>query len=219
MGVYMINTPVLLRALMEDASDPCSTHDFGADILPNWVSRARVFAYDFRDLNRKRVRYWRDVGTIDAYYEANMDLVEVDPEFNLYDRAWPLRTHVEQQPPAKFVLAEEHSRMGLAVDSIVSAGCIISGGRVVRSVLSPGVRVHSYSEVDSSILMANCQIGRHSRIRKAIIPPDAVIPEFTTIGHYPEQDRAKGYTITESGVVVIPPAGADVMRTVQAMSA
>lgn len=219
MGIYMINTPLLLRSLMEDAADARSSHDFGADILPKCVSRARAFAYDFRDLNRKKVRYWRDVGTIDAYYEANMDLVAVDPEFNLYDRDWPLRTRLEQQPPAKFVLAEEHSRMGVAVDSIVSAGCIISGGRVIRSVLSPGVRVHSYSEVDSSILMANCQIGRHSRIRRAIIPAGVLIPEFSVIGHYPDQDRANGYTITDSGVVVVPPAGAESVRTVQAMTA
>jgi glucose-1-phosphate adenylyltransferase len=219
MGVYMINTPMLLRSLIEDAGDPRSSHDFGKDILPKCVPRSKVFAYDFQDLNRKKLRYWRDVGTIDAYYEANMDLVAVDPEFNLYDRNWPLRTRLEQQPPAKFVLAEEHSRMGVAVDSIVSAGCIISGGRVNRSVLSPGVHVHSYSDVDSSILMANCQIGRHSRIRRAIIPANAVIPEFSVIGHYPDQDRAKGYTITESGVVVVPPAGADVIRTVQAMTA
>jgi glucose-1-phosphate adenylyltransferase len=170
-------------------------------------------------LNRKKVRYWRDVGTLDAYYEANMDLVAVEPEFNLYDRDWPLRTRVEQQPPAKFVLAEEHSRMGVAVDSIVSAGCIISGGRVVRSVLSPGVRVHSYSEVDDCILMANCQIGRHSRVRRAIIPADAVIPEFSVIGHYPDQDRANGYTITESGVVVVPPGAERPARSVHAMTA
>jgi len=219
MGVYMINTSILLRSLMEDAADARSSHDFGKDILPNWVPRARVFAYDFRDLNRKKVRYWRDVGTIDAYYEANMDLVAVDPEFNLYDRDWPLRTRLEQQPPAKFVLAEEHSRMGMAIDSIVSAGCIISGGRVNRCVLSPGVRVHSYSEVDSSILMANCEIGRHCRIRRAVIPANAVIPDFSVIGHYPDQDRAHGYTITESGVVVVPNAGADVVTTVQAMTA
>jgi glucose-1-phosphate adenylyltransferase len=176
-----------------------------------------VVAYDFRDLNRKSVRYWRDVGTLDAYYEANMDLVAIDPEFNLYDREWPLRTRLEQQPPAKFVLAEEHSRMGVAIDSIVSAGCIISGGRVSRSVLSPGVRVNSYSEVDSSILMANVQIGRHSRVRRAIIPPNAVITEFSVIGHDLNEDRAKGYTITESGVVVVTPP--DVGRTVRAMTA
>jgi glucose-1-phosphate adenylyltransferase len=163
------------------------------------------------------VRYWRDVGTIDAYYEANMDLVAIDPEFNLYDRDWPLRTRLEQQPPAKFVLAEEHSRMGVAIDSIVSAGCIISGGRVSRSVLSPGVRVNSYSEVDSSILMANAQIGRHSRIRRAVIPANTVIPEFSVIGHDLHEDRARGYTVTDSGVVVVSPP--DVGRTVRAMTA
>ena len=217
MGVYVMNTSVLLRSLMEDAADAHSSHDFGSDILPKCISRAQVIAYDFRDLNRKRVRYWRDVGTIDAYYEANMDLVAIEPEFNLYDRDWPLRTRLEQQPPAKFVLAEERSRMGIAIDSIVSAGCIVSGGRVSRSVLSPGVRVNSYSEVDSSILMANAQIGRHSRIRRAIVPANAVIPEFSVVGHDLNEDRAKGYTVTESGVVVVTPP--DVGRTVRAMTA
>ena len=217
MGVYVMNTSVLLRSLMEDAADAHSSHDFGSDILPKCISRAQVIAYDFRDLNRKRVRYWRDVGTIDAYYEANMDLVAIEPEFNLYDRDWPLRTRLEQQPPAKFVLAEERSRMGIAIDSIVSAGCIVSGGRVSRSVLSPGVRVNSYSEVDSSILMSNAQIGRHSRIRRAIVPANAVIPEFSVVGHDLNEDRAKGYTVTESGVVVVTPP--DVGRTVRAMTA
>lgn len=219
MGIYLIETPLLLRMLMEDAADPRSSHDFGADILPKWVSRARMVAYDFRDLNRKKVRYWRDVGTIDAYYEANMDLVAVDPEFNLYDRDWPLRTRLEQQPPAKFVLAEEHTRMGVAVDSIVSAGCIISGGRVIRSVLSPGVRVHSYSEIESSILMPNCEIGRHSRIKRAIIPPGTVIPEFSVIGQYADQDRDNGYTVTESGVVVVASERVARRRPLQAMTA
>jgi glucose-1-phosphate adenylyltransferase len=218
MGVYMFNTNFLLRALMMDAGDQRSCHDFGRDILPKSISRARVFAYDFRDLNRKKVRYWRDVGTIDAYYEANMDLVATVPEFNLYDRKWPLRTCLEQQPPAKFVLAEEGSRMGVAIDSIVSAGCILSGGRATRSVLSPGVRINSYSEVESSILMGNCKIGRHSRIRRAIIPANVVIPEFSTIGHDHEQDRARGYTVTECGVVVVPPLGADVGKAVQTKS-
>jgi len=219
--VYAIDTQILLRSLMEDAGDSHSSHDFGKDVLPKLITRgrAKVMAYDFRDLNRKKVRYWRDVGTIDAYYEANMDLVAIEPEFNLYDRQWPLRTRLEQQPPAKFVLAEEHSRMGVAIDSIVSAGCIISGGRVIRSVLSPGVRVNSYSEVDSSIIMANTQIGRHSRIRRAIIPPNSVIPEFSVIGHDLEQDRNRGYTVTESGVVAVPPIGVDVARTVRAMTA
>jgi glucose-1-phosphate adenylyltransferase len=205
MGVYLINTRTLLEGLMDDALDSSSSHDFGRDVLPKWILSAKVFAYDFRDLNRKAVRYWRDVGTLDAYYEANMDLVAIDPEFNLYDRKWPVRTRLAQQPPAKFVFAEENRRMGIATDSIVSAGCIISGARVNRSVLSPGVRVNSYSEVDGSILMADCDIGRHCRIRRAVIPSQVSIPDFTAIGHDLEQDRARGYTVTSSGVVVVPP--------------
>lgn len=219
MGVYVFNTAVLLQALMEDAACAHSSHDFGKDILPKWMSRANVFAYDFHDLNRKKVRYWRDVGTLDAYYEANMDLVSVEPEFNLYDRQWPLRTCIEQQPPAKFVFRDEGSRNGVAIDSIVSPGCIISGGRVTSSVLSPGVRVNSYSEVESSILMANCHIGRHSRIRRAIIPPNVKLPEFTVIGHDLSQDRAKGYTVSDSGVVVVPPPGAGLIRDARSVSA
>jgi glucose-1-phosphate adenylyltransferase len=206
MGIYVFNTAVLCQALLEDAEDPASTHDFGRDILPKWLVRANVVAYDFRDLNRKTVRYWRDVGTLDAYYEANMDLVSVSPEFNLYDKHWPIRTRLLQQPPAKFVFALEGRRMGVALDSIVSAGCIVSGGRVVHSVLSPGVRVNSYCEVEHSILLSDCEIGRYSRIRNAIIPPGLLVPENTLIGYDPEQDRARGYTITENGVVVVPPA-------------
>ena len=128
-----------------------------------------MIAYDFHDINAKQVRYWRDVGTLDAFYEANMDLVAVTPEFNLYDEAWPIRTRAGQQPPAKFVFAEEGRRTGVAMDSIVSAGCIISGGRVMRSVLSPGVRVNSFCEVEYSILMPNANIGRNARVRRAIV--------------------------------------------------
>src|SRR5579885_2750701 len=166
---------------------------------------AKSIAYDFRDLNDKTARYWRDVGTLDAYYEANMDLVAVTPEFNLYDRRWPVRTHLVQAPPAKFVFASEGRRMGVALDSIVSHGCIISGGRVTRSVLSPGVRINSYCEVDSSILLHRVEIGRNSRIQKAIIPAGVTIPEGSVIGFDLEADRAKGYTVTESGIVVVPP--------------
>jgi glucose-1-phosphate adenylyltransferase len=204
MGIYLFNTAALLGALMEDAEDLTSSHDFGTNVIPKWLSRARVVAYDFRDLNDKTVRYWRDVGTLDAYYSANMDLVAVTPEFNLYDRNWPIRTRQLQHPPAKFVFAQEGRRMGVAVDSIVSAGCIISGGRVIRSLLSPGVRIHSYCEVDSSILMHNVEVGRHSRIRRAIIGDGVSIPEGSVIGHDTKQDWAKGYHITEGGVVVIP---------------
>jgi glucose-1-phosphate adenylyltransferase len=206
MGIYVFDTAVLCQALLEDAEDATSSHDFGRDILPKWLARANVVAYDFRDLNRKTVRYWRDVGTLDAYYDANMDLVSVNPEFNLYDKQWPIRTRLLQRPPAKFVFAHEGRRMGVALDSIVSAGCIISGGRVVHSVLSPGVRVNSYCEVEHSILLSDCEIGRYSRLRNAIIPPGLLVPENTLIGYDPEQDRARGYTITENGVVAVPPA-------------
>jgi len=205
MGIYVFNTSTLIKALMEDAADPNSEDDFGKDVLPNWITRARVLAYDFRDLNEKTVRYWRDVGTLDAYYDANMDLVEVTPEFNLYDKRWPIRTRLVQQPPAKFVFANEGRRMGVAIDSIVSAGCIISGGRVVHSVLSPGVRVNSYCEVDNCILLPNCDIGRFSRLKRTIVPSNVVLPESSVIGFDLEQDRAKGYTVTDSGIVVVPP--------------
>src|SRR5271165_813088 len=210
MGVYVFKTSLLLHALLRDAEDPDSSHDFGHDVIPKCIHKANVCAYDFRDLNRKTVRYWRDVGTIDAYYEANMDLVSVVPEFNLYDESWPVRTRLVQQPPAKFVFAQEGRRMGVALDSIVSAGCIVSGARVSHSVLSPGVRVNSYCEIDGSILLSNCKIGRSSRIRRAIIPPNFVVPENSVIGYDLDSDRAKGYTVSDSGVVAVPPSPASV---------
>ena len=160
-------------------------------------------AYDFRDINAKQARYWRDVGTLDAYYEANLDLVAVVPEFNLYDTQWPIRTKMPQQPPAKFVFAQEGRRMGIAVDSVVSAGCIVSGGRVMHSVLSPGVRVNSYCEVEYSILLPGAEIGRYSRIRRAIINTGAKIPESSVIGFDPEIDRANGHTVTDGGITVV----------------
>jgi glucose-1-phosphate adenylyltransferase len=203
MGVYLFNTEVMLRALMEDAEDPNSSHDFGRDVLPSCIRNSRVVAYDYIDLNDKTVKYWRDVGTLDAYYDANMDLISVVPEFNLYDKRWPIRTNMLQMPPAKFVFAQEGRRMGVAIDSIVSGGCIVSGGRVVRSILSPGVRINSYCEVESSILMHNAEVGRYSRIRRAIVGPNMKIPESSVIGYDLAEDRAKGYTVTDSGIVVI----------------
>ena len=203
MGIYVFNTEVLLRALHEDSQVPDSLHDFGHDIIPRILHRTRIVAYDFRDLNAKQSSYWRDVGTLDAYYEANMDLVNVVPEFNLYDQRWPIRTKVTQQPPAKFVFAQEGRRMGVAVDSVVSAGCIVSGGRVLHSVLSPGVRVNSYCEVEYSILMPGAEIGRYSRIRRAIINTGVKIPDSSVIGFDLETDRVKGYHITEGGIVVV----------------
>jgi glucose-1-phosphate adenylyltransferase len=208
MGIYVFNTDVLLRALRQDARNPDSAHDFGKDVLPAALGNARVIAYDFRDINDKQARYWRDVGTIDAFYEANLDLVAVTPEFNLYDHDWPIRTRVVQAPPAKFVFAQEGRRMGVAIDSIVCAGCIVSGARVVRSVLSTGVRVNSYCEIECSILMPNVEIGRKSRIRRAIVDSGAHIPESTVIGYDLEQDRASGYHVTDSGIVVVPAADA-----------
>lgn len=203
MGIYVFRTQTLLDALREDAENADSSHDFGKDILPRLIHTAKVVAYDFQDLNGKTARYWRDVGTIDAYYEANLDLVSVVPEFNLYDQRWPIRTRMLQQPPAKFVFAQEGRRMGVAIDSIVSPGCIVSGGRVVRSVLSPGVRVNSFCDVDSSILLNGVEIGRYSKIRRAIIDAGVHVPENTQIGIDPEEDAARGYTVTESGITVV----------------
>jgi glucose-1-phosphate adenylyltransferase len=203
MGIYIFSTPILLRALLDDADDPESSHDFGRDILPRLAQSVRVIAYDFHDLNAKEARYWRDVGTLDAYYQANMDLVSVNPEFNLYDNGWPMRTHMIQAPPAKFVFGEEGRRMGVAIDSIVSHGCIVSGGRVVRSILSPHVRVNSFCEIEDSILMNNVWVGRYSRIRRAILDSGVVLPENTEIGYDPDADRQRGFTISDNGVVVV----------------
>lgn len=203
MGIYIFERRVLHDALIEDAADPNSAHDFGKDVLPRCIGRHRVIAYDFRDLNGKTARYWRDVGTLDAYYEANLDLVSVTPEFNLYDEGWPIRTRPVQQPPAKFVFAQEGRRMGVAIDSIVSPGCIVSGGRVIRSVLSPGVRVNSYCELEGSILLTNAKVGRYSRIRRAIIDEGVHIPESSVIGFDQEEDRRNGHFVTDSGIVVV----------------
>jgi glucose-1-phosphate adenylyltransferase len=203
MGIYLFRTSCLHEHLLADAERDTS-HDFGKDIIPGMIGTRRVFAYNFRDENRKAVKYWRDVGTLDAYWEANMDLVSVDPLFNLYDQNWPIRTYQGQFPPAKFVFAEEEKggRMGIAVDSIVSSGCIISGGRVQNTVLSSNVRVNDHAEVYQSVVMENVVIGDHCRIRRAIIDKDVTIPPKTEIGYDLESDR-KRFTVTESGLVVI----------------
>lgn len=201
MGVYIFNTDVLIPVLLKDAEDPDSRHDFGHNILPKMVDDYKIYSFNFIDENKKEALYWRDVGTLDAYYEANMDLVSVSPVFNLYDRDWPLRTHQRQYPPAKFVFSEA-GRTGSAVDSIISAGCIVSGGAVRSSVFSPDVRVNSYSEVDSSIVFSHVNIGRHCRIRKAIIDRDVHIPEGTVIGYDHEADRQR-YFVTDTGITVV----------------
>jgi glucose-1-phosphate adenylyltransferase len=203
MGVYLFSTPVLLEALKEDAADERSAHDFGKDVLPRLIGRRRVVAYDFVDENKKEMIYWRDVGTLEAYFEANMDLVAVTPVFNLYDQEWPLRTSMPPLPPAKFVFASEGRCMGLALDSIVSHGCIISGGRVMRSVLSPGVRVDCQASVESCLLFSGVQIGAHCRIRNAIVDHNLKIPEYAVIGVDPEANRREGHTVTDSGLVIV----------------
>jgi glucose-1-phosphate adenylyltransferase len=201
MGIYLFNADVLIPILLKDAENPHSSHDFGKDILPKMVDDYRVFAYDFVDENKKEALYWRDVGTLEAFYEANMDIVSVSPIFNLYDERWPIRTHQRQYPPAKFVFAET-GRTGTALDSIVSGGCIVSGGSVKNSVLSPDVRVNSYCEVDQSILFSHVSVGRHCRIRRAIIDRDVHLPEGTTVGFDAEADRQR-YFVTESGITVV----------------
>jgi glucose-1-phosphate adenylyltransferase len=201
MGVYVFNTDVLLPVLLKDAEDPNSSHDFGKDILPRILEQYKIYSYNFIDENKKEALYWRDVGTLEAYYEANMDLVSVSPVFNLYDKDWPIRTHQRQYPPAKFVFGEP-GRTGTAIDSIVCPGCILSGGIVKNSVLSPDVRVNSYTEVDASIIFSHVNIGRHCRIRNAIIDRDVHIPEGTVIGFDPEED-AKNYVVTDSGITVV----------------
>jgi glucose-1-phosphate adenylyltransferase len=201
MGVYIFNTQLLIPILISDAEDPESTHDFGRDILPRILSKYRVFAYNFEDENRNGPLYWRDVGTIDAYYEANMDLVSVTPIFNLYDKSWPLRTWQQQYPPAKTVFADP-DRMGVALDSIACGGSIISGGRVKRSILGYDVRVNSFSEVENSIIFNHVNIGRHSRIRNAIIDRHVVLPEHTEIGYDLETDTSH-YHVSEKGVVTV----------------
>jgi glucose-1-phosphate adenylyltransferase len=203
MGIYIFDTEVLVRELQRDAEADTS-HDFGRDIIPQLIgSGERVFAYLFWDENKKAAKYWRDVGTLDAYYEASMDLVSVDPLFNMYDPDWPLRTHQPQFPPAKFVFSED-GRRGHALDSIVSMGCIVSGSEVHRSILSPGVRVHSFCDIDDSIVMTNATINRHCRIKRAIVDRNVEVPRGAVIGYDLDEDRRR-HTVSDSGVVVVTP--------------
>ena len=201
MGIYIFDMQVLVPALEEDARRS-STHDFGKDILPGLMAHVPIYAYRFYDENKKAAKYWRDIGTLDAYYDANMDLCHVNPEFNLYDPEWPLRTYQVQAPPAKFVFADEGRRCGQALDSVISAGCIVSGSRIAGSVLCPNVRVHSFCDVDQCILMPGVRVGRHARLRRAIIDRDVFIPRGALIGYNDEEDRRR-HTVTASGIVVV----------------
>jgi len=201
MGIYLFNTDVLLPALMKDAEDPTSKHDFGHNILPSLLGNYKMHAYNFVDENGQDALYWRDVGTLDAYYDANMDVASVSPIFNLYDNNWPMRTRVRQYPPAKFVFGEP-GRTGMSINSVISAGCIVSGAVVRNSVLSQDVRVNSYSELDSSIVFSHVNIGRHCRIRRAIIDRDVHLPEGTVIGYDQNEDK-RNYFVTPSGLTVV----------------
>jgi glucose-1-phosphate adenylyltransferase len=201
MGVYIFETETLIEALERDAQADTS-HDFGRDIVPALYPAVPVYVYRFYDENKKAAKYWRDVGTLDAYYEASMDLCQVNPEFNLYDPEWPMRTYQPQAPPAKFVFAEEGQRCGQALDSVISAGCIISGSRVMGSVLCPNVRVHSFCTIEQSILMPGVRVGRHARMRRAIIDRDVLIPRGALIGFDAEEDRRR-HTVSENGIVVV----------------
>ena len=209
MGNYLFDPQVLKAALVEDAQEVGSRHDFGHDLIPGLINRVPVYAYNFMT-NRIRgdleenLAYWRDVGTLDSYFEANLDLRDARPHLNLYNPYWPLRTAYYDQPPAKFVFAED-GRRGLALHSTVSEGCIISGGAVRNSILGRSVFVHSYSEVDESVLMDYVEIGRYARVRRAIIDKNVTVAEGDEVGYDLERDR-KRFFVTDSGLVVIPKA-------------
>ncbi len=203
MGIYVFNKGFLFEQLIRDADTKESSHDFGKDIIPQVIEHYRVMAYPYRDLRSGKQAYWRDVGTVDAFWSANLELVEVTPELSLYDNSWPIWTYQEQLPPAKFVFDDE-DRRGMAVDSLVSGGCIISGASVRHSLLFSNVRINSYSEVEDSVLLPDVEIGRSCRIRKAVIDSGCRIPEGTVIGEDPEQD-AKQFYLTPGGVVLVTP--------------
>lgn len=203
MGIYIFNTAFLYEQLIKDADAPGSSHDFGQDIIPSVIGKYRVMAYPFRDPETGKRAYWRDVGTIDAYWRANMELIAVTPELNLYDQEWPIWTYQEQWPPAKFVFNDE-GRRGMAVDSMVSGGCIISGATVRRSLLFSNVQVNSASLVEDAVVLPDVSIGEHCRLRKVVIDKGCDIPNGTVIG----EDRAhdfKRFYITDSGVIVVTP--------------
>ncbi len=206
MGIYAFKSDFLFEELCKDATIRESSHDFGKDIIPRIIDRHLVRAFPFKDKNRGELSYWRDVGTLDAYYEANMDLIAVHPQLNLYDQTWPIRCYQPLLPPPKFVFAQdklENPRMGFAMDSLVCAGSILSGGQAVRSIISSGVRINSWARIEDSILFDYVNVGRHAKIRRAIIDKGVRIPEGMTIGYDLEQDRKRGFTVTESGIVAI----------------
>jgi glucose-1-phosphate adenylyltransferase len=202
MGIYVFNAPFLFDELCKDATLPESAHDFGRNIIPSLIRPRRVFAYPFLDENRKEDAYWRDVGTIDAYYDANIELTAVEPLLNMYDDRWPIRTYQPNLPPPKFVFNSKE-RCGEAHDSIVCAGAVISGGHVTRTIVGSQARINSYAEVEDSIIFSQVDIGRHAKIRRAIIDKGVHIPEGVRIGYDEEEDLARGFTVSDNGIVVI----------------
>ncbi len=203
MGIYLFNTRVLVKAIIDDAKQD-TNHDFGKNIIPEMIHSKKVYAYPFVDENNNGLSYWRDIGTLDAYWEANMDLVQTSPEFNLYEKNWPIRTYKAQFPPAKTVFNKNlpDARTDMILNSIVSGGCIISGAKVEGCVLSPDIRVGSNSEIYDSIIMESVRIGQNVKIRKAIIDKSVMIPDNMNIGYDREED-SKHFTVTDSGIVVV----------------
>ncbi len=216
MGIYVFNTKFLVEQLIRDADEPGSTHDFGKDIIPHLMTTGyRVYAQSFEDSCVREIgggSYWRDVGTIDSYWESNMELTKVIPDLNMYDKEWPIWTYQEQLPPAKFVF-DEDERRGYAVDSLVSGGCIISGATIRRSLLYSNVKVHSFSTVEDSVLLPNVEIGRNVRIKRAVVDKDCILPEGLVVGYDPIED-AKHFLVTANGVTLITPGmlGQDIGR-------
>lgn len=209
MGIYVFDSDVLFDQLIDDSGRADSGHDFGKDIIPNMIREGhKVFAYRFLDRNNKSDAYWRDVGTVDAFFQANMDLVTAEPVLNLYDRTWPIRTQQSAAPPPKFVHSAEGgvgvARRGEALDSVVAAGCIVSGGQVRRSILHPEVRVNSYAVCEECILFDGVDVGRYCRLRRVIVDKYVKLPPYTVIGFDHDFDRRRGFTVTEAGVVVVP---------------
>jgi glucose-1-phosphate adenylyltransferase len=204
MGNYVFNTGFLYEQVIRDADDPRSAHDFGRNIIPSIIGNHRVFAYSFRDSVTEAQAYWRDVGTLDAFWEANMELISITPLLNLYDKVWPVLTHQAQNPGAKF-LFDDDGRRGHAIDSMVSGGCIISGALVKRSLLFSNCVAHSYSEIEESVILPDAEIGRYCRIRKAIIDRGTVIEPKTVIGENSDDDRARGFRVTPSGITLVTP--------------
>ena len=212
MGIYIFNAKFLYEQLNKDANLTSSSHDFGKDLIPDIIKRYRAFAYPFRGTGGVQA-YWRDVGTVDAFWEANIDLVQVVPDLNLYDKNWPIWTYQEQLPPAKFVF-NDPDRRGMAVDSMVSGGCILSGASLDRSLLFSNVRAHSYARVESSVILPNVDIGERCKIKNAVIDKGCEIPEGMNVGIDLEKDRERGFYVTDKGIVLVTPdmLGQDVHR-------